>query len=464
MMRRVQREELDVVVNDQMVQKLRADFSGVVLAPQDTEYDEIRRVHNGLIDKRPRLIARCTTTADVTAALAVARAGGLEVSVRGAGHNVSGKAVTDGGLMIDLSLMRDVVVDSDEPSVTAGGGVTWGELNAAAHKHGLATTGGIVSATGVGGLTLGGGLGWTMGAYGLAVDNLLAAEVVLASGEVVLTDAEQHPDLFWAIRGGGGNFGVVTSFRFRAYPLSTVLGGAVIHPLSAAREALAFFRDASASLPDELTVFAGLRDAPDGSGAKLCGISICHISTDETRAEMETQAIREFGPPIMDVVDRMPYPEVNTAIDDAFPRGTFNYWKSAFLTDLSDEAIDKLVTAFEATPTSDCFLVLEHFHGAATRVDPTATAFPHRAPGFNLLIIAQWTVPEDTMACTAWARDTFDSLRSHTASGGYVNYLDADDEARIAAAYGPNYPRLQAVKRVYDPDNIFRLNQNIVPA
>ena len=181
-----------MVVNDQMVQKLRADFSGVVLAPQDTEYDEIRRVHNGLIDKRPRLIARCATTADVTAALAVARAGGLEVSVRGAGHNVSGKAVTDGGLMIDLSLMRDVVVDSDEPSVTAGGGVTWGELNAAAHKHGLATTGGIVSATGVGGLTLGGGLGWTMGAYGLAVDNLLAAEVVLASGEVVLTDAEHH--------------------------------------------------------------------------------------------------------------------------------------------------------------------------------------------------------------------------------------------------------------------------------
>jgi len=246
--------------------------------------------------------------------------------------------------------------------------------------------------------------------------------------------------------------------------LSTVLGGVLIHPLPAARAALAFFRDVTASLPDELTVFAALRDAPDGSGMKLCGLSICHTSADETRAEVETQAIREFGPPSVDRVDRMPYPVVNTLIDDAFPRGAFNYWKSAFVTDLSDEAIDKLVTAFEATPTSSCFLVVEHFHGAATRVDPTATAFPHRAPGFNLIIIAQWTVPEDAQACTTWARDTFDSLRDHMANAAYVNYLDADDGARIAAAYGPNYSRLRAVKRVYDPDNIFRLNQNIAPA
>ena len=453
-----------MVVDDGMERKLWADFGGVILSPEAPGYDETRRVHNGLIDKRPSLIARCTTSADVTAALAVARASRLEVSVRGAGHNVSGKAVTDGGLMIDLSLMKNVVIDPDAATVTAAGGVTWAELNAAAHEHGLATTGGIVSATGVGGLTLGGGLGWTMGAYGLAVDNLLAAEVVLASGEVVRTDAEQHPDLFWAIRGGGGNFGVVTSFHFRAYPLSTVLGGAVVHPLPAARAALAFYRDATASLPDELTVFAALRYAPDGSDTKLCGLSMCHTSADETRAEAETQAIREFGPPIADMVHRMPYPLVNTSIDDAFPRGGFNYWKSAFVTDLSDEAIDKLVTAFEATPTSSCFIVVEHFHGAATRVDPTATAFPHRAPGFNLIIIAQWTLPEDAHACTAWARDTFDSLRDHTATAGYVNYLDADDGARVAAAYGPNYSRLQAVKRVYDPDNIFRLNQNIAPA
>lgn len=452
------------MVDDGIVRKLRAGFSGVVVSPEDPEYDEIRRVHNGLIDKRPSLIARCMTSADVTAALAVARDGGLEVSVRGGGHNVSGKAVTDGGVMIDLSLMKDVVIDPNAATVTVGGGVTWGELNAAAHEVGLATTGGIISSTGVGGLTLGGGLGWTMGAYGLAGDNLLAAEVVLASGEVVRTDAEQHPDLFWAIRGGGGNFGVVTSFRFQGYPLSTVLAGALIHPLPAARAALAFFRDVTASLPDELTVFAALRDAPDGSGMKLCGLSICHIAADQTRAEEQTQAIRDFGPPMVDMVDRMPYPVVNTLIDDAFPRGAFSYWKSAFVADLSDEAIDKLVTAFEATPTSSCFLVVEHVHGAATRVDPTATAFPHRAPGFNLLIIAQWTDPEDAQACTAWARDTFDSLRDHMANAAYVNYLDADDGARIAAAYGPNYSRLRAVKRVYDPDNIFRLNQNIEPA
>lgn len=451
-------------IDSGVLEKLRTGFGGVVLGPDDPDYDETRRVHNGLIDKRPSLIARCKTSADVAAALAVARAGGLEVSVRGAGHNVSGKAVTDGGVMIDLSLMKDVMVDPDAATVTAGGGVTWGELNDAAHEHGLATTGGIVSATGVGGLTLGGGLGWLMGAYGLAVDNLLAVEIVLASGEVVHADAEQHPDLFWAIRGGGGNFGVVTSFRFRAHPLSTVLGGAVVHPLPAARDALAFFREVTASLTDELTVFAALRTAPDGSGMKLCGLSMCHISADESRAEAETRAIREFGPPIADMVSRMPYPVVNTSIDAAFPRSAFNYWKSAFITDLSDAAINKLVTAFEATPTSSCFVVVEHFHGAATQVDPTATAFPHRAPGFNLIIIGQWTEPEDAQACTAWVRDTFELLRDHTEDAGYVNYLDADDAARVAAAYGPNYPRLQAVKRVYDPDNVFRLNQNITPA
>ncbi len=453
-----------VVLTDEMIEGLRAGLEGSVLTPGDDAYDDVRRIHNGLIDKRPSLIARCRTSSDVAVAVRAARDCGLEVSVRGGGHNVAGQAVTDGGLMIDLSLMKDVQIDPTERTITAGGGVTWGEFNVAAHEKGLATTGGIISTTGIAGLTLGGGLGWIMGKYAMAVDNLVSAEVVLASGEIVHANAETNTDLFWAIRGGGGNFGVVTSFTYRAHQLSTVLGGVVVHPLAAARDALKFFRDVTASLPDELTVFAALRHAPDGSGMKLCGIAICHVSPDEAQAERDVKPIREFGPPVMDMIERMPYPVVNTMTDDAFPRGYLNYWKSAFFTDLSDDAIDKLVTAFEATPTTSCFLVIEHFHGAVTRIEPTATAFPHRAPGYNLIIISQWTEPAQTDDCIAWARQTYDSLRPHMADSAYVNYLDIDDGNRVRAAYGPNYDRLRELKRRYDPDNLFHLNQNIPPS
>ena len=447
-----------------VVEGLRAELDCVVLVPGDDGYDQARRVHNGLIDKRPALIARCRTAADVGVAVCAGRDAGLEISVRAGGHNVAGKAVTEGGLMIDLSLMKDLLVEPDAMTITAAGGVTWGELNVAAHEHGLATTGGVISTTGVVGLTLGGGLGWTMGSHGMAVDNLLSAEVVLASGEVVRTSADAEPDLFWAIRGGGGNFGVVTSFTFRAYRLSTVLAGPAVHLLPAARDALKFFRQFTQSIPDELTVFAALRHAPDGSGMKLCAIPVCHIAEDADRAERDVLAVREFGPPVMDMIGRMPYPQVNMQLDDAFPEGGLNYWKSAFFTELSDEAIDKLVTAFEATPTTECVLVIEHFDGAVTRVDPTATAFPHRDRGYNLIIISQWTDPADTDAGTVWARETYDSLQPYMADGAYINYLDHDDADRVRAAYGPNYERLRDLKRRYDPQNLFRLNQNIPPS
>jgi FAD/FMN-containing dehydrogenase len=446
-----------------VVQRLRTEFEGLVVVPGDAGYDDVRQVHNGLIDKRPALIARCRTSSDVSAAVRAARGAGLEISVRGGGHNVAGKAVSDGGLMIDLSLMKDLRVDPAAMTITAGGGVTWGELNAAAYEHGLATTGGVISTTGVAGLTLGGGLGWTMGKYGMAIDNLISADVVLASGEMVRTSADAEPDLFWAIRGGGGNFGVVTSFTFRSHRLSTVLAGPAVHPFPAARDALKFFRQFTQSLPDELTVFAALRHAPDGSGMKLCAIPVCHIAGDEASAERDVKAVREFGPPVMDMIERMPYPQVNTQLDDAFPKGGLNYWKSAFLTELSDEAIDKLVSAFEATPTTECVLVIEHFDGAVTRVEPNATAFPHRARGYNLIIISQWTNPADTDAGVAWARGTYNSLQPHMADDAYINYLDDDDSNRVRAAYGPNYDRLRDLKRRYDPQNVFHLNQNIPP-
>jgi FAD/FMN-containing dehydrogenase len=445
------------------VETLRAEFKGNVLGPEDSGYEEARRIHNGLVDKRPAVIARCSTSADVAAAVRLGREAGLEISVRGGGHNVAGKAVTEGGLMVDLSLMKDTDVDAEARTITAGGGVTWGELNQAADIHGLATTGGVVSTTGIAGLTLGGGVGWLMGRYGLAIDNLISAEVVLASGDLVTASEQSEPDLYWAIRGGGGNFGVATSLRYRAYPLQTVLGGAVAHPLAAAADVFGFYRELTSTVPDELSAFAAFRHAPDGSGLKLCAISICHAGEDESRAEAEVKPIREFGPPVLDLIERMSYPVINTLLDEGFPWGTFNYWKSAFFTELSEEAAAKLTEAFENSPTAMCLLVVEHFHGAVTRVPPSSTAFPHRQSGFNCIIISQWTDPADTDAGIRWARETYDSLRPHMAEGAYVNYLDEDDAGRVRAAYGPNHERLVELKRRYDPDNTFRLNQNIVP-
>jgi FAD/FMN-containing dehydrogenase len=448
---------------DEQLEGLRAGFAGPVVAPGDASYDEVRRIHNGLVDKHPAVIVRCARPEDVVAALRLGRDAGLEISVRGGGHNVAGKAVTDGGVMIDLSLLKAIEVDPVRRTITAGGGVTWGELNDAAAAHGLATTGGVVSTTGIAGLTLGGGIGWLLGKYGLAIDNLLSAEVVLASGEVVRADEDLEPDLFWAIRGGGGNFGVVTEFCYRAHPLRTVLGGAAVHPLAATTDVFAFYREFTQSLPDDLTAFLALRHAPDGSPMKLCGVAVCHAEGDEQQAEVEVKPVREFGPPAMDLIERIPYPVVNMLLDDAFQRGTFNYWKSAFLTELNDQVVTKLIEAYQNAPTPLCFLVIEHFHGAAVRVDPAVTAFPHRQAGYDCIIISQWSDPTETEAGIRWARETYESLRPLLTDRAYVNYLDNDDASRVRAAYGPNYDRLAQLKRRYDPDNTLRLNQNIVP-
>ena len=443
---------------------LREAFSGPILAPGEPGYDEARRIHNGLIDKRPALIARCLHTADVVDAVNFGREEGLEVSVRGGGHNVAGKAVTEGGLMIDLSLMKGIHVDPVRRVARAQAGVRIREYDRATAVFGMATPTGVVSSTGIAGLTLGGGLAWLMSRHGMAVDNLLSAEVVLASGEVLTADEEAEPDLFWAIRGGGGNFGVVTSFEYRTHPVSTVLGGPVLHPLQAAPELLAFYREFAADLPDDLGTQAAFLHAPDGSGTKLCAIAVCHAGDDPERAEAEIRPVREFGSPAADVVQRVPYPLINTGVDWLFPEGAFSYWKSAFFSDLSDQAVEAMIDALERAPSELCALVIEDFHGAVTRVSPTATAYPHRAPGFNLLVISSWIDPAQTDAGTAWARETFDALRPHMADRSYTGYLSADDHDRVTAAYGPNLERLVGLKRRYDPDNLFRLNQNIDPS
>ncbi len=442
---------------------LAARIGGDVLTPDDAAYEVARKVHNGMIDKRPALIAMCRNASDASAAVALGRDEGLEISIKGGGHNVAGKAVTDGGLMIDLTSMKNVDVDPAARTATAGGGVLWSEYNDATAQHGLASTGGVISTTGVAGLTLGGGIGALMGTQGLAIDTLASAEVVLANGDVVTASDATDPDLFWAIRGGGGNFGVVTDFTFNVQPLETVLGGLAAHMLDAAPDVFRFVRDAAEGFPDELSVNVALTHTPDGSGTKICGVAACH-SGDDAQAESDLAPIRGFGPPVLDLIDRMPYPVINTLLDDAFQKGSLNYWKSAYFKDLSDDAVAIMVDRFAQSPTIMCGMLVENIHGAVTRVAPTATAFPHRSPGYNLVILGQWTDPSETDDCVAWVRETFDALGPYMADEVYVNYLGAEEADRVRTAYGPNYERLVELKRRYDPENLFRLNQNIDPS
>ncbi|MGH2607890.1 MAG: FAD-binding oxidoreductase, partial [Tepidiformaceae bacterium] len=393
------------------------------------------------------------------------RGAGLELTIRGGGHNVAGRAVCDGGLMIDLAPMKGIFVEPRARTARAQGGVTWGEFNRATQLHGLATTGGVVSTTGIAGLTLGGGLGWLMGKYGLVVDNLRSAEIVTATGEVLQVSGSENPDLFWALRGGGGNFGVVTSFEFNLHQVGPmVTGGLVAFPVAQAAEVLRFVREFTADLPDELSIFAGLLHAPDGSGAQVAAIICCHCGAPE-QAERELKPIREFGTPVMDALGPIPYTALNAMLDAGFPRGARNYWKSNLLSNLGDEAIATMIEQFLRCPSPMSGMVLEHFHGAATRVPVDATAYPHRSPGFNFLVAAEWLEAGEDGPNIAWARETFAAMQPHMATGGYVNYLGGDEtEDRVASAFGANHARLREVKRQYDPDNLFHMNQNILPA
>jgi FAD/FMN-containing dehydrogenase len=444
--------------------ELAATFAGQVLQPADAGYDEARRVHNGLIDKRPALIGRCRGVADVVDLVNTTRNLGLELAVRGGGHNVAGRATIDGGVMIDLAPMKGIHVDPKARTVRAQGGVTWGELNRETQIHGLAVTGGVVSTTGIAGLTLGGGLGWLMGKFGLALDNLRSVEVVTANGKVLHASRDQEPDLFWAVRGGGGNFGVVTSFEYQLHPVGpTVMAGPIVHSIDRSRALLEFYRDRTKALADEHTLFATLAHAPDGSGREVAALVTCHCGTAD-EAEKAMRPLKQFSSPVMDGVGPMPYCQLNSMLDANYPKGALNYWKSNFLTELNDAAIGTMIDCFARCPTPMSQLLLEHIHGAAARVGVEDTAFPHRREGYNFLVLAQWLQPADTSRCVAWARDTYERMQPFFASGRYVNYLGDDEaDASVAAAYGPNYRRLQRIKATYDPNNLFRMNQNIRP-
>jgi FAD/FMN-containing dehydrogenase len=444
--------------------ELVPEFAGQLLQPTDAGYDDARRLHNGLVDKRPGIIARCTGVADVADAVKLARARGLEVAVRGGGHNVAGRATVDGGLVVDLSPMKGIQVDQKGRTARAQGGVLWKEFNRETQLYGLATTGGVVGTTGIAGLTLGGGLGWLMPRFGLALDNLRSAEMVLADGSVCRASADENADLFWAIRGGGGNFGIATSLEYAVHPVGPMItGGLVVHPLQRGAEALRFFREQCAAAPDELMLVAGLLTAPDGSGAKLTAIVGAHCGP-LSAGEAAVKPIKAFGPPVMDQMGPISYCAQNGLLDGAFPCGALNYWKAQFVTELSDACIGTLVEQFERAPSPLCQIVVEHFHGAASRVPVDATACAMRVAGFNVAVVSEWLDPKDTERGIAWARTTHAALRPFLAPMRYVNYLEDDVDAGVAAeVYGTNYARLRQIKRKYDPDNFFHVNVNVRP-
>jgi len=443
------------------LETIAATFSGEILKPLDDGYDHARRVHNGMVDKRPALIARCRDTNDVVTALDVANQRGLEISVRGGGHSIAGRSVVEAGLMIDLSPMKHINIDTKARLARVGGGVTWGELNEATVARGLATTGGVVSTTGVGGLTLGGGMGWLMATRGLAIDNLQSVEIVLADGKVLTVDGDSHRDLFWALRGGGGNFGVVTSFVLRLHPMSQLIGGLIAHPFEAAADFFRFLSEYSKSAPEELSVMPLLVHAPDGSGTRLAAVAVAHFGL-QTEADLDP--LLRYGSPLLSEVGPISYTALNTMLDGGFPPGANYYWKSNFVPDLTDEVIDIMIGQFGVCPSNMSGIAVEHLHGAVTRVPATATAFPHREESYNILVAGVWSGPGFTEENVAWTRSTYEALRPFLGSGRYVNYLSDDDLAAVGDSYGPNLGRLADVKRQYDPGNRFHLNHNIRPA
>ena len=448
----------------------RAAFRGELIAPGDERYDVARRVYNGMIDRRPGLIARCVDVADVIAAVDFAREHELLVSVRGGGHNAGGLGVADGALCIDLSLMQGVHVDPTAGSILVEGGCTWGDVDHAGHPFGMTVPCGIISTTGVGGLTLGGGIGHLSRQHGLSIDSLVAVDMVLANGSYVTASDHEHADLFWAVRGGGGNFGVVTSFTFRAAPVSEVIAGPTFWPIERAEEALRWYDGFLRTAPEELNgFFAFLVVPPDPGfpealhGQTVCGVVWCYTG-DPARADEVFAPVRAFGPPILDGIGPAPMPGLNATFDALFPAGMQWYWKADFVDELSDEAIRLHAEHGSRLPTMHSTMHLYPVDGAVSRVAPDGTAFAFRKSRWAEVIVGVDPDPAKAGEIRDWARAYYDALHPYGAGGAYVNFLMHDEgDERVRATYGPNHERLRAVKRTYDPENLFRVNQNIEP-
>ncbi len=425
------------LTDPELIDDFQSRLGGQVVAPGQTGYDHSRTLWNGMIDQRPALIACPVGVSDVMRSIKFAREHELELSVKGGGHNVAGYAVTDGGLMLDLGAMREVRVDPDRRTARAGGGARWADLDRETGVFNLATTGGVISTTGVGGLTLGGGVGWLVGKHGLASDNLVSVDAVTAAGEHVTASLESHPDLFWALRGGGGNFGVATSFEFQLHPQQMVIAGMVAHPPEQAREALEFFREYTATAPDDLTVYVSLLAEPE-HGQRVAAFAFCW-SGDLAEGEKALQPLLGFGSPVLTMVDTMPYATWNGGNDALFPEGRRYYWKGGMMREIDDQVLDAIARFAANPPLPWLNATIECYSGAMNRLDPATTAYPHRDARYQVVIIGAWDDPEHDSQGRAWARDLYAEVEPYAKRGQFLNFNNVDDsdrQERIRAGYG----------------------------
>jgi FAD/FMN-containing dehydrogenase len=453
-----------VIEKEASINALRASLRGEHFQPHEEPYDAARKVFNGMIDRHPRLIVRCAGVADVMVAVNFARENKLTLSVRGGSHNVAGFAVCDDGLVIDLSRMRSVRVDPRNCTARAEGGCTWGDFDHETHAFGLATTGGIVSTTGIAGLTLGGGLGYLTRKFGLSCDNLIAVDVVTADGQLRIASADENEDLFWGVRGGGGNFGIVTSFEYKLHPVSTVLGGPVLYPIEKAGEVLRFYRDYIATAPEDVTAFFGFLIVPAAPfipqtlhGVTMCAIIACYAGPME-EAEEVVKPIRYFGPPALDLLGPISYPTLQRLFDALLPPGLQHYWKADFVKELTDEAIEVHVKQGPKIPTVESVMHIYPLSGAVHRIGRDETAFNYRDVEFVHIIGAGYPDPKDSPRNIAWVREYWSALHPYSAEGSYVNFMMDEGEEHIKATYRENYGRLVEIKNKYDPANLFHMN------
>ncbi|MGY1608465.1 MULTISPECIES: FAD-binding oxidoreductase [unclassified Geodermatophilus] len=445
-----------------MLEVFRAEHRGECFTPSDDGFDARRALWNGMVDKRPALIARCAGVADVLRTVALARDAGLPLAVRGGGHNVAGLAMCDGGVVADLSAMRAIRVDPQNRTARAEGGVLWGDLDRETQTFGLATTGGIVSTTGIAGLTLGGGVGWLARKYGHSCDNLVSVDVVTPDGVLRTASADDHPELFWGMRGGGANLGIATSLEFRLHPVGpTIVGGMILHAAEYATDVLRFYREFIPTAPEELGLYCGLLSAPDGTPV-VALIGCYHGALEE--AEAVLAPVRSFGRPIADMFQQRPYVEMQSLLDAAFPAGARYRWRSSFLQEVSDGVVEEMVEAAASRTSPFSAIVLEWYGGAPNRVPEGATAFPHREPQFDLIVSAMWMDPSEDDMHTAWVRQVWDGLAPFGSGRVYSNVVDRGEENRIREAYGSGFARLRELKARYDPDNMLRYNHNVAEA
>ncbi|QYN33249.1 FAD-binding oxidoreductase [Pseudonocardia sp. DSM 110487] len=453
------------------IAELREQVRGPVVEPSDDGYDEHRRVHNGIHDRRPALVVRATSTADAVATVNYAREAGLDLAVRGGGHSGPGFGTCDGGVVLDLSLINNVFVDRVKKTAHTGGGATWGDLNHAAHAYGLATTGGIISTTGVTGLTLGGGIGYLARGCGLSCDNLVSAEVVAADGRIHVANEHDNDELLWALRGGGGNFGVVTSLEFALHDVDTIYGGPMLYEVADAPAVMRAYDEYIQDAPEQLGAFFGWQLAPplpfipeDRHGDMFCAMVTCWSGRPE-QGEQALKPFRDVAEVKAEFVGPMPYPALNAAFDGLFPKGLRQYWKADFVRDLPDEAIAAHVEHGSKAPTSSSGMHMYPINGAVHRVGTSETAFGHRDAKYAMVILAGYPDAADDEDNRQWVRGYYDAVHPYSGTeGGYINFMDTDDAARAPENFGPTYDRLRQVKATYDPDNLFHLNQNVPPA